>query len=632
MTNGAPVGVVDCGTNSTRLLVADADGRELARLMRITRLGEGVDSAGELAAPAIERTLAVLGEYRSVMDALGVGRVRAIATSAARDARSAGTFLDAAESVLGTRPEILDGETEGRLAFAGATRRLPSSGAPYLVVDIGGGSTEVVLGPGPLAAAPPPRLPGPPHRPSGAPIAAVSLDLGCVRVTERYLAHDPPLASELDEAAAAVSAELSRAAAAVPGIAAAATMVGLAGTVTTLATVAAGLRRHDPVRTHHVRLSRGQVEAMLAELAAETREQRLLRPGMEPGRVDVIVGGALVLAQVMSCFGFADCLVSEEDILDGLAATLLASKTPEVATRRDVSPATDEETLDRRARWLRLMGWYPQEGSPVVVIEESAGGLAPLAAELARVLPVVLVGSAGLAGHVASASKGDLYVPEQPLSMEDVAAACRSARAVVGSSVEAEGFAGAFGRPYVEVRPCDGDGLGPDVVRDVLEALHARAAPDAPRAATQQETVPASGVAADGAPGGAGDVLGWLPAAPLAGSSDPSILARSLAARGRAVVAERLGLAEALALARRECTGMAKRLEDLRSDSSKALGALADDFGRATAELAELEAELAHVVAERDELAARLEAVCSTRLFRWSAPLRRLYGLARRLL
>ncbi|HLX89496.1 MAG TPA: exopolyphosphatase, partial [Acidimicrobiales bacterium] len=219
--DSAPVAALDCGTNSTRLLVVDSTGRALDRQMRITRLGEGVDATGRLAVGAIDRTVAVLADYRRRMDELGVGRARMAATSAVRDAANAEAFFSAARRATGVEPELLSGDEEGRLSFAGATAALaPGMGGagPVLVVDIGGGSTELVV--------------GEPGHPADA--RAVSMDVGCVRVTERFLAHDPPLPAELEEAEAAVGGLMRAARDALPVLEPDGLLIGLAGTVSTL--------------------------------------------------------------------------------------------------------------------------------------------------------------------------------------------------------------------------------------------------------------------------------------------------------------------------------------------------------------------------------------------------------------
>jgi exopolyphosphatase/guanosine-5'-triphosphate,3'-diphosphate pyrophosphatase len=306
-----PVAAIDCGTNSTRLLVADPAGRTLDRQMRITRLGEGVDATGALAPAAIGRTIAVLEDYRRRMEELGVARGRLVATSAARDASNAEEFLVAAEKVSGLVPELLSGEEEGRLSFAGATAHLPTD-APrrqaVLVVDVGGGSTELVV--------------GVPAEPGDA--QAISVDVGCVRVTERYLRHDPPTGQDLAGARSHVVAALAAARARLPALAPRLPFVGLAGTVSTLAALELGLAEYDRDALHHARLGRRAVRRWLDVLASEQAAARLARPGMVAGREDVIVGGVLVLDCVMDVFGREECLVSEDDILDGLAATQLA--------------------------------------------------------------------------------------------------------------------------------------------------------------------------------------------------------------------------------------------------------------------------------------------------------------------
>jgi exopolyphosphatase/guanosine-5'-triphosphate,3'-diphosphate pyrophosphatase len=307
---GGPVAAVDCGTNSTRLLVADGAGRTLDRQMRITRLGEGVDATGALAPAAVARTLAVLEDYRRRMDGLGVVAGRLVATSAARDAANAEEFLTAAEQVSGLVPELLSGEAEGRLSFAGATAHLPAGfpGAePVLVVDVGGGSTELVV--------------GAPARPQEA--SAISVDLGCVRATERFLGHDPPTAEELAAARHHVVGVLEAARAELPPLAPELPCVGLAGTVSTLASLELSLADYERDAVHHARLGRDVVRRWLGILAAEPAPARLARPGMAAGREDVVIGGVLVLDCVMDVFGRDQCLVSEDDILDGLAASQL---------------------------------------------------------------------------------------------------------------------------------------------------------------------------------------------------------------------------------------------------------------------------------------------------------------------
>jgi exopolyphosphatase / guanosine-5'-triphosphate,3'-diphosphate pyrophosphatase len=296
------VAAVDIGTNSVRLLVVDAAGHELERLMRMTRLGQGVDVSGALAPEAIARTATVLSEYAKRLEAHGVNRVRAAATSAARDATNGQDFFDAAEAALGVRPELLSGDAEARLSFDGATHGLPRSNGPFLVIDLGGGSTEFVLG-------------------SELPEAAISVQMGCVRMTERHLRSDPPTAEELKACAEDVRSVLApvRAVIDVPQ---ARCVVGLAGTVTALSAMQLGLTRYDATRTHHSRLSAAEVSTLCARLAGATvAERRALL--VEPARAEVIVGGALVLSTLLSELAIHQLLVSERDILDGLAASLL---------------------------------------------------------------------------------------------------------------------------------------------------------------------------------------------------------------------------------------------------------------------------------------------------------------------
>lgn len=299
-----PAAAIDCGSNSTRLLVGDGGPRPIERLMTITRLAQGVDAARRLAPDAIERTLAVLRDYRAVMDRHGVERVRMSATSAVRDAENRDQFLDAAEAVVGVRPDLLAGDEEGRLSFAGATAGLDPAGGPYLVVDIGGGSTEFVVG-------------------SDAPVGVVSVDVGCVRITERYLHSDPPSPLELSQAITVVHAHLRDVKRELPAVLEARRLVGLAGTVTTMAAVEIGLPVYDRDRIHHFVLTREAAEDVFRTLATESRTDRAHNPGLEEARADVIVGGAAILVAVMRHFDFDECLVSESDILDALLYSVL---------------------------------------------------------------------------------------------------------------------------------------------------------------------------------------------------------------------------------------------------------------------------------------------------------------------
>lgn len=315
---------IDCGTNSTRLLVADGNGVAVERLMRITRLGQGVDSTHRLADDAIERTVSVLAEFKKVLDDAGVRRVRAVATSAVRDADNAEAFLRAAHDVLGVEPEILDGVEEGALAYAGATADLPQAAGDDVVVDIGGGSTELIV------------------RRDGS-LGVTSLDIGCVRLTERTLRRDPPSSEEAEAAVAIIDAALDQALAAVPALGdlrAGSRLIGLAGTVSTLAMLDQQCETYDRDRVHLARLTRGTVERWCDVLLAEPAADRRRRPGMVDGREDVIAAGALVLREVMRRFGFDECLVSESDILDGIVASLRSAGTASRAPRDAAPPRT----------------------------------------------------------------------------------------------------------------------------------------------------------------------------------------------------------------------------------------------------------------------------------------------------
>jgi exopolyphosphatase / guanosine-5'-triphosphate,3'-diphosphate pyrophosphatase len=302
------VAAIDIGTNSTRLLVADIENARgeittLERHTRITRLGQGVDAARRLHPDAIERTVAVLRDYHERIEALGATRVRATATSASRDAANREEFFAAAEAAIGVRPELISGEEEGTLTFTGATNGLDEPG-PYLVFDVGGGSTEFIAG-------------------TTAPEGLVSIDIGCVRLTELYLHGDPPAAEELSQAVSVVRDHLADVSRLVPATLTAKTLIGCAGTVWTMAAVELGVDASDRDRIHHFRLTRAAAEDVFRTLATEPIEQRRHNPGLEPGRVDVIVGGAIVVVSVMRHFQFDEMLVSESDILDGLARSLV---------------------------------------------------------------------------------------------------------------------------------------------------------------------------------------------------------------------------------------------------------------------------------------------------------------------
>jgi exopolyphosphatase/guanosine-5'-triphosphate,3'-diphosphate pyrophosphatase len=299
------VAAIDCGTNSIRLLVAEVGGSTLtdvSRRMEIVRLGEGVDRTGRLAPAAIERTRAVLADYTAELRAAGAQRVRMVATSASRDAENAADFRAMVLRTLGAAPEVITGDEEARLSFTGAVRGLDESG-PYLVVDIGGGSTEFVTGTSSVE-----------H--------AISVDIGCVRMTERHLPGDPPTAAEVAAARADIEAQVDRALAAVAPGATGLTLVGLAGSVTTVAALALGLERYDAERIHQARISHDEVAKVTDDLLAATREQRLAMPVMHPGRADVIGAGALILRVIMERAGAGSVIASEHDILDGIAYSI----------------------------------------------------------------------------------------------------------------------------------------------------------------------------------------------------------------------------------------------------------------------------------------------------------------------
>ncbi len=304
------VAAIDCGTNSIRLLVADTAGGRLVDVLRrleIVRLGQGVDRTGRLAPEAIERTRRALAGYAGQIRELRADRVRMVATSATRDAANRDDFRTMVLDTLGAEPEVITGQEEAALSFVGAVRGLASAAAgagaaveaPYLVADIGGGSTELVLG-------------------SVEVDAATSVDVGCVRLTERHLAADPPTAVQIKAAEADVLAAIEQARAAVP-VDRARTFIGLAGSVTTVAAIALDLPEYDSARIHHSRIPAERVRAVADRLLTMTRSERAALPVMHPGRVDVIGAGALVLRVLVDELHIAEVVVSEHDILDGIA-------------------------------------------------------------------------------------------------------------------------------------------------------------------------------------------------------------------------------------------------------------------------------------------------------------------------
>ncbi len=310
------VAAIDCGTNSIRLLVADVPPEgahtDLLRRMEVVRLGQGVDATGRLAPEAIERTRVVLAEYTAQARDLGATAVRMVATSATRDAVNRADFEAMVRATLGQPPDVVPGDEEARLSYLGATASLgaavaahggPPPRPPYLVVDIGGGSTEFVLGD------------------VGGVRAARSVDIGCVRLTERHLHGDPPVPDEIGATEADIRAALAEVAEAVP-VGETATLVGLAGSVTTVAALALALPTYDAAAIHGSRIPVGAVRSVTAGLLTATRARRAASPVMHPGRVDVIGAGALVLRVVMDAFALDEVVVSEHDILDGIALQL----------------------------------------------------------------------------------------------------------------------------------------------------------------------------------------------------------------------------------------------------------------------------------------------------------------------
>ncbi|MEV6795025.1 Ppx/GppA phosphatase family protein [Streptomyces sp. NPDC051320] len=298
------VAAIDCGTNSIRLLVADADPAtgeltDLDRRMTIVRLGQDVDRTGRLAPEALERTFAACKEYAEVIKAHGALRTRFVATSASRDAENRDEFVRGVVDILGVDPEVITGDQEAEFSFTGATRELAGRGGSYLVVDIGGGSTEFVVG----------------EEHAG---AARSVDIGCVRLTERHVRHDPLTLGEITAIRADIAAALDLAEETVP-LTEDRTLVGLAGSVTTVGGIALDLDAYDSAAIHHSRITAERVGEVAAMLLSSTHEERAAIPVMHPGRVDVITAGALILHEVMRRTGAREVVVSEHDILDGIA-------------------------------------------------------------------------------------------------------------------------------------------------------------------------------------------------------------------------------------------------------------------------------------------------------------------------
>ncbi|MFH9988360.1 Ppx/GppA phosphatase family protein [Streptomyces luteogriseus] len=311
------VAAVDCGTNSIRLLVADADPTtgelvDLDRRMTIVRLGQGVDRTGRLAPEALQRTFAACREYAAIIKEHGAERLRFVATSASRDAENRDEFVRGVLDILGVEPEVISGDQEAAFSFTGATKELAGGDhlpKPYLVVDIGGGSTEFVVGDDRVAA-------------------ARSVDIGCVRMTERHLVRegvvsDPPAEEQIAAMRADIDAALDLAEQTVP-LREARTLVGLAGSVTTVSAIAQELPEYDSEAIHHSRVSHERVREITEWLLRSTHAERAAVPSMHPGRVDVIGAGALVLLSIMERIGAREVVVSEHDILDGIAHSCAA--------------------------------------------------------------------------------------------------------------------------------------------------------------------------------------------------------------------------------------------------------------------------------------------------------------------
>ena len=299
------VAAIDCGTNSIRLLIADCEGknlREVIRTMEIVRLGQGVDETGAFHPDAITRTLAALDGFAREIAKRGVEKIRFCATSATRDATNRHLFIDGVRERLGIEPEVISGDEEARLSFIGAIQDLNPSDGPFLVVDIGGGSTEFVFG-------------------TTAVESAKSVNIGCVRMSERHFKNDPVTREEIELARRDIQAAIAVAGAVVP-IMEAKTLIAVAGTATTVAAAALELAEYDRYAIHLARISAAHVHDVASMLAGMNRNQRAALGYMHPGRVDVIAAGALVLSEIMKATGASHFVASETDILDGVARSL----------------------------------------------------------------------------------------------------------------------------------------------------------------------------------------------------------------------------------------------------------------------------------------------------------------------
>ncbi len=305
---GSLIAAIDCGTNSTRLLIGrrthNQGFKTIVRETIITQLGEGVDRTQNLSLPAIDRVLATLLMFREQLQEHGVSQVRMVATSAVRDAENSQIFLETAEEIIETKVEVLSGAEEARLSFAGATSELEKSKGPFLVVDIGGGSTEFSFG-------------------SEECDSYLSSDIGCVRLSERFIHNDPPLPEELSAALSLVDLYLDDVVREIPLISQITSIIGVAGTVSATSMIEQGLQTYSYQDVHGHSMTKDSIEEVFRLLVTDNRSGRLSNPGMEEGRVDVIIGGICILAQIMRKFDFKNVRVSEKDILDGLVMSLI---------------------------------------------------------------------------------------------------------------------------------------------------------------------------------------------------------------------------------------------------------------------------------------------------------------------
>ena len=302
------VAAIDCGTNSIRLLIADiSDGnfREIIREMEIVRLGQGVDATGQFDPEAVERTLNATRKYADLIRSKGVEKIRFCATSATRDASNREIFIDGVKEILGIEPEVIPGSEEAALSFIGATKELKHADAPYLVVDIGGGSTEFVLG-------------------SDEVKYAKSMNIGCVRMAERHLKVSPPKPLDVQNAIADIDKAIFEASHIVP-LTEAKTLIAVAGTATTVAAAALNLDQYDRYAIHLSRIPTEKVLEVAQRFSLMKRDELAALPYMHPGRVDVITAGAIVLSRVMVATGASEFVASESDILDGMAWSLSQS-------------------------------------------------------------------------------------------------------------------------------------------------------------------------------------------------------------------------------------------------------------------------------------------------------------------